>query len=119
MPRLVFRQATREDFEDIYGVPPQHTFRAIVGEADGVLVGIGGVILSDVVMAFQTLLPGWEKYKRDMVRGTRLMMERIKEEHCCVYAIPEPTETAPGFLRHFGFEPLGGEYGVYQWVPKR
>ena len=111
------RTLTRGDFENWFGHPPSNTLRGVVGIVDGVIVGIGGVVYEDhIAKAFMELRPEARRYKRDIIRGARWVVEMMEREHKLVYAVAQDQENAPVFLKHFGFKPVESSLGeVYQW----
>lgn len=115
---ITLRDATRADFETWFGYPPANTLRATVGEEDGELVGIGGVVYGEdrKPKAFMDVRAGVSS--RAMIRGVRRVLDMMKREHRIAFAVANDDERAPRFLEHFGFKCIRhSEQGaIYQWV---
>lgn len=110
------RWATPADVDRFYGERPHQSFRALV-IADGDTVhALGGVYYTkENAVAFMDLHEGARPLRKSMVKAMKIAMERlVATSRLPVIAIcSEDEPTAPGLLRHFGFEPI--EEGVYQW----
>ena len=101
---LNIREATRQDFIEIYGKPPSMTVRALAAIEDEKPVAIGGYyLLNGVAVAFTDL--GRPLPKRDLVKVGRAFLAFLKDMKLEVCAAAGPHgDTA---LQHFGFEPVG------------
>lgn len=112
-PRL--RPATRKDIEAFYGTV-KWTFRAIVAELNGEVIGIGGVYYDgNKTVAFSSIKPELLRYKVTLVRGLKKIMDIVGPRECIAIADPK-IETAPQLLRRLGFEEIGG--GYFRWARK-
>lgn len=100
---MIVRPATRADFQAFYGELPSQTVKAWVAVEDDKPVGIGGYYLLGGMAVVFTDQRGMSK--RDMVRGARALMTKLKKLRMDVVAgsdLPNVT-----MLKHFGFEPFG------------
>ncbi len=102
------RNATRADFIAFYGGAPPITVRAMVAvDEDGGLLAIGGHYMQgDVAVAFTDSVAHMSR--RDMVRGARALMARLRRIKVDVVAVAD--DSCAVALRHFGFEPFGELY---------
>lgn len=89
------------------------TVKALAGEIDGEVVGIGGYYIKDgVAVVFSDVRDG-KVSRRDVVRGGRAIMDLVRKLGIEVAAIEGSFgDTA---LKHFGFENHGG---CWVWSPK-
>ena len=123
-PECVIRPATREDYVRFFGHPPEQTFRGLVGEAGGELVGIGGISLTRLPtggmapQAFMSLQLDMEKtYRRELISAAKQVRGWLKE-YPVVYAVADAEyPSSPRFLEHMGFEyhRLSDGLEVYRW----
>lgn len=105
---MIIRPATTKDLERFGGALP-YSARVIAGELDGETVAIGGVYYDrgrPVVFSSRCA----DLTARQIVRGARAIMALAGRGP--IFAIQEATEAAARTLRHFGFEPLSGDYWV-------
>lgn len=109
---------TQEIYTAFKGLPPPFTIRG-VAVADGEQVyGICGVMqtqgVSFVICEIKEDVP-----KRLIILAWRYFKERFMHENTLYYAlIDKSLSTAPGFLRHFGFQHLTRDiyiYGGEEW----
>ncbi len=110
-------QATAEDFLQIAGMAPPHSFQGYCIRQDGKCVAIGGIFIADgqFVMFTDFACPVGKKY---VIKAARMVMELAKKKHAPVLAVRDPDRpTSHSLLTHFGFQPLmdspAGE--VYVW----
>lgn len=115
-PEITIRPATRADFEAMYGESPKKTMRAVVGDVDGEVVGIGGVYYDPAgVVGFLKITDAAAPYRFTMMREARKFMQGFDIP---IRAVRDPTSDGAGrFLMALGFERVGetasGE--VYEW----
>lgn len=111
------RQATREDFESFFGVPPAMSFYGVVVENDEEIVGFGGVAHTAIgSLAFMDSKVEAREHKRALVLAARKLLEMMEQRGRFILAAPENTRQAPAFLQRLGFEPSSAN-GWYKWQP--
>ena len=114
---IEIRDATAADWEEFFGSRPRQTFRAVVGEEDGELLGIGGVVYERVPKVFMDLTEAGAKRPKDIVKGTKKVIDALKKNHAMVYAVAQNDDVARRFLAHFGFRYVADTDtgALYQW----
>ena len=107
------RPATKKDIEEFYpGVT--NTFRAIVAELDGRILGVGGVFYAqNNIVAFSSFKPEMDEFPITKIKGFLKGKEFIKGLSCMAEA-DEKIPLAPKLLERLGFKQVQGR--VYQWV---
>ena len=113
MGKMLFREASAEDFVAFFKVPVSHSFLGIVGVRDGYIEVFGGAFFNHVWGAFITVAEGVELTPREYVRGCNKAMGCLQTRVKALYAEAADTEYSDGFLRHFGFVPVRGR--LYRW----
>lgn len=104
---MIIREATAQDAIDFYdGKPPSNSFHGFVAVQEGRVIGIAGVYYDGPVqVAFSDMKEEMKKYKKDIIRGTRLVMQMIEKRGLTVYA--ECAEgRAANFVRRVGFKEI-------------
>ena len=86
---MEIRPATGGDILDIYGKPFEFTMRAIAAEHDGKVLGVSGVLHSDPLQAFSTMLPEMQQHPMAIRSAIKRMRGILSEYGCAVYAIPD------------------------------
>lgn len=118
---IVVKYATQAEANDYYdGDYPHKSFKGVAVIEDGKTIILGGVYRDKVNhIAFSDFKVDHKKYKRQIVKATRLVMDIINEyKH--VYAIIGDT-SPPGagdYIRHYGFKRYGtikNGLEVYIW----
>jgi N-acetylglutamate synthase-like GNAT family acetyltransferase len=108
MAGLIVRPAVRADIEAYHDLPGAPTIRAVVGEIDGRLVGIGGFALAQGGrwFAFVDLLEEARAHKIAILRAAkRLLAEARRDGIKYIYAETDPGEPrAALWLASLGFE---------------
>lgn len=112
---VILRPAQRDDIIAFRGEPYNDSFRGIVVEEDGDILGIAGVMHTPVLQAFSSITDRMKKYPKMMVRAMREFRKILRKyDGSTVYALANENEkTAPGFLEHVGFKHYQNE--VYRW----
>lgn len=103
--------ATAEHLKALYEELPGPTIKAVaVVDGDRVL-GIGGTYVTNGnTIIFTKMVEELKSNKRVIIRAARMIMSTLSDR---AFAICDPkVETSPGFLLHFGFEPIGN--GIWQ-----
>jgi hypothetical protein len=104
---LIVRNATRADIEAYANKPPAQTIRAIVGDLDGRIIGIGGMYLqSGRWYAFADLPEEARKYKVHIMRAAiRFLADARRSGVRIVYAVRDEGEAGSLiWLTSLGFE---------------
>lgn len=87
---LTVRPATAADFFALYGEKPDHTIKAEVVEADGRVLGIGGIAYSgERPLLFSKMLPELRRHKRFIVEAALHLAARAKAAHAVAVADPK------------------------------
>lgn len=110
------RWATLDDVEAFYGCRPPQTIRAFAFEAEGRLLGIGGLSREGGnIVAFIDLKPEAKQHKKALVRALRTGYQALfNGNKLPIIAVADSNEpTAKGLLEHFGFVHM--ENGVFTW----
>lgn len=101
------RYATQADANDYYGGKyPHRTFKGVAVVEDGKTIILGGIYRDKANhIAFTDFKVDPTKYKRQVVKATKMVMDIIEEYHH-VYAIigPESPPSAREYIEHYGFE---------------
>lgn len=117
--KLNIRPLTKSDILQIYGKPFNHSVRGFVGEIDGRVVGIGGVMYSNPIQAFSKIYdPEVRKHPRVIIETARRLAVLLDTISAPVYAIADSGEkNSRRFLEYVGFEFLedSDKGPVYQW----
>lgn len=105
---IEIRQATAKDAEDFYnGKKPMRSLRGFVAVLEGRVIGIAGVYFDGKTMvAFSDMKEEMRKYKKDIVRGTRVVLAMLEERGTAVFAVCKD-ERAMAFVRRCGFQEMG------------
>ena len=105
---IEIRQATEKDVRNYFdGVAPIRSMRAFAARLDGRVIGIGGVYFDGKNMvAFSDIKDEMKKYKKDIVRGARIIMDMIASRNIAVFAICAD-DRAVQFVNHLGFDVVG------------
>lgn len=115
---LVVRRATREDivaFSNITNIP---TVRAHVGDLDGKIIAIGGIMrVEGRWFAFCDLTDEARQYKMTLMRTARRMLAEARARGVrFIYAERDENEpTSAAWLRSLGFEIDPRSEYLYRW----
>jgi len=109
MTRCNFRKATAQDSYEFYGKPPCNTFRGIVAEIDGRVIGIGGLFYEGKArVAFSDMKPEMKQHRKDIARACRMLIDIVKEAKAPVYSVCDTNEpTSFNLLKKLGFVSTG------------
>ena len=116
--RPTLRQARAEDFLAVYGELPFHSVLAWVGEADGVVLGIGGLAFHRGAPSylFLQLRPECRHFRKSMFRACRNVLSQLRGKPANAIADPDQPGSAR-FLERLGLRYMGEAGGVkqYRW----
>jgi hypothetical protein len=118
MPNIVVRDANREDLEKFFEQPQKFTMKAIVGEIDGKIVAVGGVVLKKGRwLGFADITDDAKKYKMRIMRHTKLFIERLRKDGVkYIYVKADPDEPkAIAWITSLGFELDPRSQHLYRW----
>ena len=115
----IIRPATRADIEAFSDMPGKPTIKAIVGDLDGRIIGIGGVaLIAGRWIAFCDLTPDARKYKMTLARAAIRFIRDLKEQGVKFIYAEADTKNEPRaveWIRSLGFE-LDPRSGInYRW----
>jgi hypothetical protein len=115
---LVVRRATREDIVAFSNIATVPTVRARVGDLDGKIIAIGGLLRADGRwFAFLDLTDEARRYKMTLMRTAKRMLAEAREQGVrFIYA--ERDENEPGaaaWLQSLGFEIDPRSEYFYRW----
>lgn len=111
----IIRPAKRADVIAFRGEPYSESFKGIVTEMDGRILGIAGVMYSPVLQAFSSITDEMRKHPKTIIMAVKEFRKILeKQGDSPIYAMANQNEkNAPGFLSHVGFEYY--KDGVYRW----
>jgi hypothetical protein len=105
--KLIIRAATKQDIESYAGRPSAQTIRAVVGELDGRIIGIGGMYLQKGRWyGFADIPDECRKYKVSIIRASiRFLADARRSGVRIVYAVRDEGEAGSlKWLTSLGFE---------------
>lgn len=95
------------------GKPFEKSMRGFAALHDGKVVGIAGVLHTEVLQAFSEFSDEVANNKRFIVQAIREFRKLLTQYDEPVFAAPDATKsTACGFLKHIGFKKQGE---LYRW----
>ncbi len=106
MKKAEIRYSTRDDAVQFFGINPKSSFIGVSLIVDNVVVGIGGFSFeSGYVKVFCDLKDDARKYKRLIVKGCKMVMEKANERKRCILAVRDDQEkNSKRLLESLGFE---------------
>jgi hypothetical protein len=121
---MIIRYATTADIKSFYeakGEPDLgYTYRAVVAEHEGRIIGIGGIYyqMDKTMVCFSDMLDEMKQYKKAIVRVSYMVMQMVIERGIPVMALCQD-EKSLNFCKAFGFKQyLDTERGwVLKWLP--
>ena len=118
MAHVIVRSATKADIEAFSGMADKPTLKAMVGEIDGRIIGIGGVALAKGRwFGFVDLTEEARPYKMHIMRAAKRVLAEAKREGIrFIYAEASPHE--PGAIRwltSLGFKIDPRSQLFYRW----
>ena len=113
---MEIRPVTQDDIVAVYGRPLPFTVRGFAGVLDEEVIGVAGIMFARPPQAFCKFTIELKPYRRELIRGIRMLRKLLNEQAVPVYATPDEDakETADGFLKFVGFKATE-QMGVYVW----
>jgi hypothetical protein len=120
MGAVVLRPARPEDFAELLREPLSYRVRAVTGEKDGRVIGIGGIawLGQDTYGAFLMLADGAERHRVSLHRaGLFIIAEARKLRLPRLVALADPAiAPAERWLKRLGFTPRPANAGETVWI---
>ena len=114
----VIRPATKADIIVYRGKPYKESFRGIVADLDGEVLGIAGVLHTMQLQAFSSIKDELRKYPKTLILGAREFRKILNGYERDIYAIASKEErNSARFLEYVGFEPYHER--IYKWQYQR
>lgn len=105
MVNVQLRPASKADVLTFLGKPFTESFRGIVAEKNGEVIGIAGVLHTLRLQAFSTITAEMKKHPKTIIKAVRLFREILNSYDTTIYAVASETErSSMRFLEHVGFE---------------
>jgi hypothetical protein len=121
MKRLIVRPATSEDIVAFSDLSEPFTAKALVGEIDGRIVGMGGIaLIKGRWYAFADFTEEARPYKMTIMRAAKRVMDDVRRSSIrFVYTVADPTEArSVAWLKSLGFEVDPRSMTFYRWSRK-
>ncbi len=111
------RPATKADIDAFYGVQKNWSFRAVVADLNGEILGIGGIYYpvshcGKVPVVFSEFRPEMRRFPMTLARGALEIMNIVKGKTCFAVA-SEKFDGSCALLERLGFEHIGER--TYKW----
>ena len=114
---MIIRAATKADIIAYRGKVYPESFKGIVVDFDGEIVGIGGVINTSPLQAFSNITDKLRKSPKTSVKAARLFRKLLNSYSYDIYAYASEQEVnAIGYLKYIGFEYFNER--IYKWTNK-
>lgn len=108
------RPANKADIMAYRGKVYKESFRGIVAEIDGKVVGIAGVLHTQPLQAFSNVLPELKKRPKALIMAAREFRKILNSYDSPIYAVADEKEkNSTGYLEYVGFEPY--QKRIYRW----
>ena len=111
----IVRSATRSDIIAFRGEPWGQSFRCVVAELDGEILGVAGIIHSQPLQVFSSIIDKLQDYPKTiilMIREVKAMM-KLYNNLLIIALVDSKRPTSTGLLEHMGFEKY--REGIYRW----
>lgn len=117
MTKPIIRPATKADVIAFRGKPYDESFKGVVADLDGEIIGIAGVLHTEHLQAFSTIEDELKKYPKILVLAAREFRNILNSYQSTIYALASCKEkNSKGFLKYIGFERYTGR--LYKWPNK-
>lgn len=114
MVSVQLRSANKNDVLEFFGKPFAESFRGMVAEKDGKVIGIAGVLHTEPLQAFSTITDEVKKHPKAIIKAVKLFRNILNSYETTIYAIAsEKEKTSMRFLQYVGFEHY--DKRVYIW----
>ncbi len=111
---VVLRPATKADIIAYRGKTYKESFRGIVAELDGEILGIAGVLHTANLQAFSSIDDKLRKYPKSLVKAAIMFRDILNSYDSTIYAkADEHEKNSTGYLEYVGFEPYSER--IYKW----
>jgi len=109
------RPANKADIIAWRGEPYRDSFRGIVADLDGEIIGIAGVLHSTQLKAFSEITDELRKRPKMLILGAREFRNILNSYDHPIYAhASEEEKNATGYLEYVGFEHY--QKRIYKWA---
>ena len=107
--KIIIEPATMEYAKEFYGDQYTKSFKGYAALLDGKVVGIGGISFEGKARAlFSDMKKEMRPFKRDIVKGVRILGEMVKNARYPIFAVADNKEPASEkLLTKLGFVPNG------------
>ena len=114
MMSVLVRPASKADIIAYRGSPYHESFRGIVAELDGEIIGIAGVLHGAHLQAFSEISDKLKSYPKSIVIAAREYRKLLNNYDSPIYAEASSKEkTSMKFLKYIGFEHF--DKRIYVW----
>jgi len=114
MVSVQLRPANRKDVIAFRGESYSESFRGIVAELDGEILGIAGVLHTNHLQAFSSIKDKLRKHPKMLILAARKFRNILNSYDYPIYAIASENEkNSIGYLEYIGFEYYQGR--MYKW----
>lgn len=111
---VLLRRANKLDVIEFMGKPFSESFKGLVAEKEGRVIGMAGVLHTDQLQAFSTITDEVKKHPRVIIKAIRMFREILNSYDTEIYAIASEKEpTSMRFLEHVGFK--HHDKRIYVW----
>jgi len=118
MVSILLRAANKADIIAWRGRPYKESFRGIVADLDGEIIGIAGVLHSSQLKAFSEITDELRNRPKMLILGAREFRGILNSYNYPIYAHASEEEiNATGYLEYVGFEHY--QKRIYKWVPQQ
>lgn len=114
MVSIKLRPAKKADIIAYRGKPYAESFRGIVADQEGEIIGVAGVLHTSTLQAFSNIKDELRKHPKVLVLAARKFRDILNSYNSDIYAIANENEkNAAGYLEYVGFEHHHGS--IYKW----
>lgn len=112
----LIRPVTKDDVIEFKGEQYNDSFRGMVVEYDGRVIGIAGVLHGIPLQAFSSMSDEIRRYPKTLILAAREFRKILAMyDGFPIYALASKNErNASGYLKYVGFEHYCGD--MYRWV---
>lgn len=115
---IQLRAANKADIIAWRGKPYRESFRGIVADLDGEIIGIAGVLHANQLQAFSEITDELRKHPKTLVLAAREFRDILNSYDYPIYAqASEEEKNSAGFLEYVGFEHY--QKRIYKWAQQQ